>query len=263
MGIDYVIDLACAPKQAFTARGLLDIVRAKARAKSIIKLYRDNGDMRPPSEMGFEMERRTPDGDEEVQVIIVQDLLDQAAIADPYAKLCENCPANIARTPFGCYLNLNYPLSLAGETWLLKQLPTPEQPLLFLLLQQTVNEMKFNAEFAARVRSTPGVIMESGEVFGRRYDEVTVTTDHIFQLLFYPESIQPAYGALLLLLFGAIPRTMTADEMLHLTPADPEQPIPFLLEATDDDDQTILALKAYLAALHRAHALNVSVSLDA
>ena len=115
MGIDYVIDWKCEPKIALSTPGILTRLKARDRAEAIIKLYRDNGDMRPPSEMGFELVRRTPDGEEETQVVIVQTLLDEIAPLDDLAYHCESCPANAARKAFGCYGSIGYPISRAAE----------------------------------------------------------------------------------------------------------------------------------------------------
>src|SRR5258708_35928406 len=131
MGVDYVIALDCVPKQTLSPQIILERLKARDRAATIVKLYRDHGDQRSPSEMGFEMVRRTPNGDEETQVVIVQDLLDEASSLNAPAHHCVNCPANRLQQPFGCYGSLNYPISRAAELWLLKQLPSPDEPLPF------------------------------------------------------------------------------------------------------------------------------------
>ncbi len=65
MGIDYLIQYDCEPKRALTIEGLMGRLKGRDRAARIIQLYRENGDTRPPSKMGFEMARRLPDGTEE------------------------------------------------------------------------------------------------------------------------------------------------------------------------------------------------------
>lgn len=265
MSIDHVIDYPCTPKDTLTTPGLLARIKAGQRADSIIRLYRERGDNRPPAEMGFEMVRRAADGTEEVQVVIVQDLIDQSVALDSLKRHCAGCPANVSGKGFGCFNYVNYPISSKAEVWLLKRLPTPDEPLIFLLLQQTVQDLTADrvvADQLAGMRQRPGVYFESGEVLGRRYDETTITTNHLFQLLFLPESIQPAYAALLLLLLGVIPRQMDAESLMRLTPADPASPLPVLIRDEPADDESIHTIKHFLTAVHRAHSLNVSVSLD-
>jgi hypothetical protein len=267
MAIDHVIDLDCVPKRALTTPGILARIKARNRADAVIQLYRDHNDHRPPSEMGFELVRRTPDGEEETQTVVIQDLLDEVAELDPLANHCADCPANRISEPFGCFGFVGYPISQAAELWLLKQLPGPEEPLIFLLLRQTVTEYVFRNENVAQMRASPGIIFESGERFARRFEDVQITTDQVFEMLFLNNTIEPAHAALLLLFFGAIPRDMDAETLMKLTQPDSsvkvERDAPFLLRTEDSDDESITALKAFFAALHLTYRLNVSLSLDA
>src|SRR5690606_23769631 len=110
MAIDYVIDLDCIPKQTLGTMGILERLKGRDRAHAIIQLYRQNGDNRPPSEMGFEMVRTAADGNEETQVIIVQHLLDSADELIPLEHHCDGCPANRTGDPFGCMGQISYPI---------------------------------------------------------------------------------------------------------------------------------------------------------
>lgn len=264
MGIDYVIDLGCVPKATLSTEGILARIKARDRAAAIIQLYRDNGDERLPAEMGFEMARRTPDGEEEVHVVIVQELLDEAAQLEPLAVHCAGCPANRTGEPFGCFGNINYPISRAGEVWLLKRLPVPDEPLPFLLLRQVLADSPGLGEQVAPTRNTPGVIFESSDVFARRVEDFGITTDQIFDMLFLVGAIQPTYAAMLMLFFGVIPRDMDADVLKRLTPAPPDwaERFPFMLTADENDDETIAALKNFFAAVYLAYGLDVTLSLD-
>jgi hypothetical protein len=267
MAIDYVIDLDCFPKRALTSAGLLARIKSRNRADAIIKLYRDHNDNRPPSEMGFEMVRRTPDGNEETQIVMVNDLLDDAAPLDSLSTHCAGCPANRTGASFGCYGFVGYPISRTAELWLLKQLPGPDDPLVLLLLRQTLIDYVFRSEEIVRMRQLPGTIFETSERFARRIEDVQINTDQVFEMLFLPTLIQPAHGVLLMLFFGAIPRDMDAESLMRLTrPADNgsvTRDAPFLLQPDPADDESIIALKGFFEALHVAYRLNVSVSLDA
>ena len=140
MAIDYIIDYDCIPKQTLGTDGILERLKSQERAGTIIQLYRQNGDQRPPKEMGFEMVRTAADGSEETQIIIVQHLLDFAEELNPLAHHCDGCPANRTGGPFGCMGKISYPLSPFGEAWLLNQLPEPTEPLVWLLLRQGIQE---------------------------------------------------------------------------------------------------------------------------
>ncbi len=265
MGIDYVIDWKCEPKAALSTPGILTRLKARDRADAIIKLYRDNGDMRSPSEMGFELVRRTPDGEEETQIVIVQSLLDETEPLDGLAHYCEGCPANAARKPFGCYGSVAYPLSRAAELWLLEQLPETDEVLPWLLLKQTLHDSPGLGSDAAPARDDSNIIFETGDVFARRLGEIALTTNQVFEMLFLIGSILPTYGAMLMLFFGVIDRNLEANAIQNLTPApdDWQTRFPFMMLAHDDDDDTRSAFKRFFGYIYIAYGLNVSLSIDA
>ncbi len=266
MGVDHVIDWECVPKRALTTPGLLARLKARSRAEAIVQLHRDHGDQRPPAEMGFEMVRRTPDGKETAETVMVRDLLEEAAPLESLEIHCENCPANRAKRPFGCFDAINYPISQKAELWLLKQLPGPDDVLPLLLLKKTLAEYVLRNEEVARIRQAPGIIFESGERFARRFEDVQITTDQVFEILFLQEVIRPVHAALLLVFFGAIPRDMEADELMKLTNSDggkTRRDAPFLLAPDSVDDASITDLKAFFESLYTAYRLHVPVSLDA
>lgn len=267
MAIDYVIDWPCVPKEALSTPGILARLKARERAGAIIQLYRDHGDERTPAEMGFEMARRLPNGEEEVRIVIVQELIDEATELEPFTEHCIGCPANRAGQAFGCFGAINYPISQAAEFWLLKRLPAPEEPLPFLLLREVLSESPQLGQQAAQMRGAAGIIFESSDTFARRVEDFQVTTNHIFELLFLVSAILPTYSALLMLFFGIIQRDMDADVLKSLTPApaDWQTRFPFQLtldEQDEQDDGSIIALKNFFAALYLAYGLDVPLSLD-
>src|SRR5258708_20317894 len=212
--------------------------------------------------MGFEMVRRMPDGTEDTRVVIVQTLIDEAAQLDPLAHHCEGCPANRRGQPYGCFGYVNYPITRAAELWLLKQLPGIDEPLSFLLLNQTVREFAPTAERVVEMRANPGVFFPTAERYGKNLEDVQITTDQVFEMLFLNGTIQPQYSALLLVFFGAIPRDMDADALMALTEPGTHE-VEFLMKPEpDDDDESIIALQVYFEAMFIAYQLGVSLSLD-
>lgn len=265
MGIDYVIDWNCEPKAVLSTPGILNRLKARDRAEAIIKLYRDGGDNRPPSDMGFELVRRTPDGEEETQIVIVQTLLDDIAPLDALAHHCEGCPANAARKPFGCFGSIAYPLSRAAELWLLEQLPVTEDVLPWLLLKQTLEDSPGLGNDAAPARDESNIIFETGDVFARRLGEITMTSNQTFEMLFLVGAILPTYAAMLLLFFGVIDRDLEVADIQQLTPAPEDWQVrfPFIMLAHDDDDDTRSALKRFFGYVYTAYGLHVTLSIDA
>jgi hypothetical protein len=266
MAIDYTIDLTCVPKETFGTQGVLERLKGRARAESIIRLFRENGDDRSPDQMGFEFVRSSPAGEEETQVIVVQDLLDQAAELDAYAPLCIGCRANRRAQPFGCMDAIQYPLTSSAERWLLDRLPGIDQPLLWLLLRQGVQELGYDGKTVEPLRAS-GVYFESPTLFMRDLQDFIMTSDQVFEMIFLLGDIQPSHAGMLLQFTDAVPRVTEAGQIVELmnnahSPDEKASRYPFKLAAEASDDRTIAELKRFLASLHRAWALNVPLKLD-
>ena len=210
MAIDYGIAYDCPPKRLMGAEGILERVKSRAHAETVIALYREGGDQRPPTEMEFEMTRTNLEGVEESRVINVQGLLDFAAQLNPLARHCEGCPANVTGKPFGCYGAVQYPISAAAERWLLDSLPGIAEPLIWLLLRQGVQELGYDGASVAPLRADP-TYFEEHRLPGRDLTEFIFTGNQMFEMLFLVGAIQPSHAGMLLLLLGAIRREIEAD----------------------------------------------------
>jgi hypothetical protein len=265
MAIDVVIDYACQPKDELTTGGILARLKGRDQAQRIIQVYRDAGDQRDISEMGFELTRATPDGDSETHTVLISDLLASASELDRLAPLCEGCPANRTHTPFGCFSRVNYPISDHAERWLLLQLPLPQDaPLIWSLLGEHLRELNQYAPQVAQIRAA-GHIFESGMNPRRRLGEIAMSGDNVFYYLFMQGHIPPARAAMLLLMFNAIPRQLDAPDILKLTPAAADALERYPFQITPDaalDDHTLREIKALLDALYTAWRLNVTLLLD-
>ncbi|NDJ76718.1 MAG: hypothetical protein GYB65_10710 [Chloroflexi bacterium] len=266
MGVDYIIGYDCDPKNALTVEGLMGRLKGRERAQAVIRLYREEGDTRPPSKMGFEMVRRAADGSEEVEVIVVQKLLDAADELQPWEASCADCPANRARQSFGCIGSINYPISVQAEFWLLNQLPDNDHPLIFALLQRALREHGYTGQTAAGLRNQEGIFFETADLPDRDINGLRVTGDQVFEMLFLTAPIRPAHASLLLQFFGGIAPDLDADVMMQLA-APPSQAwidehVPFLHAPADNDDVSIIALKGFFEALHIGFQLSVPVLLD-
>ncbi len=266
MAIDYVVDLGCVPKSTLGTGGILDRLKARERARQVIRLFRENGDQRPPSEMGFEFSRTSAEGVEETRVIIVQELLDTANELDPLAHHCTGCPANVLGVPFGCMSFIQYPISEAAERWLLARMPGIDEPLIWLLLKQGVIELGYDGAMVAPLRANPAYF-EEPRLPGRDMVEFLLNSNQVFQMLFLTGHIQPSHAGMLLLLFGAIRRDLEAHQVVlimnrSLTPEQVERDFPFLMKPDSADDKTVAELKQFFHALYRAYLLGVQVVLD-
>jgi hypothetical protein len=264
MAIDYIVEYACYPKQELTTEGILERIKGRARAEAVIDLFRKNGDDRPPSEMGFELSRNTPEGTQETRVVVVQDLLNQAAELVPYELYCQGCPANNLGLPFGCMGQIEYPISGQAEIWLLNQLPSPAEPLPWLLLRQALEEFKTDGSSINAMRAAGQPYFQERGVLVRGLGEFNINTNQVFEILFTLGHIRPSFAAMLLLMFGVIPRDMEADAVMELSksPDDSFERYPFLLTPESDDDESITQLKRFFRGLYLAWGLNSRLLLD-
>lgn len=266
MAIDFIINYSSIPKQTLGTVGILERIKAQARAENVIQLFRENGDDRPPSEMGFEFTRSLPDGSEETREVIVQEMLDEAAELQPLEHFCVGCPANALDRPFGCMGQVQYPISSLAEAWLLDRLPSPEEPLIWLLLRQGVQEMGYDGEAVKPLRAN-GIYFEERRLRGRDMVEFLFTADQVFEMIFMLGHIQPAHAGMLLLFFNAIPRDVEASHIVEimnhtLSPAEIERQYPFQMQPSEVDDNSLTDLKRFFYALYRAWLLNIPLLLD-
>lgn len=267
MAIDYIIDYDCTPKQQLGTKGILERLKGRERAEMIIQLYRKRDDDRPPSEMGFEFTRRNPEGEDENVIVVVQDLLDEADELDPLAHHCAGCPANRTGEPFDCMGFVQYPISGAAEKWLLNQLPTPQEPLVWLLLKQGVENFHYDGGDAAKLRSdNAGVYFEEDFAANRSLGEFMLDANQTFEMIFMVNDIIPNHAGVLLLFFNAVEREeMQADVIMQFSPATDEkiEQYPYMHQVFPGDDEATRDLKAFLHALYIAWSLNVKLLVDA
>lgn len=258
MAIDYAIQYDCAPRRELGDDDLLELLKEQERANLIIRMYRESGDQRPPSEMGYEFTRQTPEAQPETRLIVVQDVLDRVEVLNTLAHHCRGCPANRASRPYGCTGFIQYPLSVAGEAWLLNQLPTPADPLVWLLLKQGIDNFMYDGQDIAALRAGSDTYFETQTALVRGLGEFSVNANQVFEMIFTVGDIQPNHAGVLLLFFHAIPRDLEADRIMGIGAASPAD-LPFLLQTERGDDQTIDELKDFFRALYMAWALGVGL----
>jgi hypothetical protein len=264
MGVDYIIGYGCVPKEVFTSRGLLERAKAGERVKTITEFYQLHGDERKPEEMGFEFVYRNSEGEQETQLVQLDELIRRRAELDEYEHHCDGCPANRSGKPFGCMGTINYPISQQAEVWMLEQLPGPEYPLPFLLLKQGP-ELGNTGQRAEGLRDEhPGVFFESATTLLRSFPEMNVTGEQLFELLFLLGDIQPKRAVMILLFLGGVTRQLEADELMGMTPAVPDaaEKYPFVLKHGINDDDSTHDLIEFAKALHMAFLLDRDVLLD-
>jgi len=273
MAIDYIIEYDCVPKQTLTVDGILDRIKEKKRAETVIQWFREAGDTRSPAEMGFEFTTSTPEEQSDKQLIVVQDLLDHAADLDSLEHHCKGCPANRTNQPFGCMGFIEYPITARAEAWLLDRLPVPDEPLVWLLLKQGVREFGYDGSSVKVLRDIDSDAEEGTRTYfelpvspSRRLGEIRVSGDQMLEMIFgVGQHIIPNHAGILLLFFHAIDRELEADDIRNLSSADQaiRDRTAFTMKADLDDDDTVHEFVAFFHAMYLAWKLNVPLFVDA
>jgi hypothetical protein len=209
MGVDYIVGLECAAKRQLSDAGILQMLKARQRAEMVLGLMRQNGDMRPASEITFKMILRTPEGDRPSEVA-VQTLLDQAAKLDEHGSACASCPANCGKPAgYGCFHSINYPIEAATEDWLLARLPDDPESTAGQLLRRAVEDFGWMGEHAASMRRQGDTFFEAELAATRRWsDGFAIDGNQIFHMLFHVGAIGSTHALMVALFFGALPHDL-------------------------------------------------------
>lgn len=273
MAIDYIIEYDCVPKQILTANGIIERIKEKERAESVIQWFRAAGDTRDPIDMGFEFSKSTPDEQGEKQVIVVQDLLDHVADLEPLEHHCKGCPVNRTGRPFGCMGFVHYPITARAESYLLDRLPVPDEPLVWLLLKQGVRELGYDGSSIKALRDADNNAEDGARTYfelpiapQRRLGEIRVSGDQMLEMIFgVGDRIIPNHAGILLLFFNAIDRNLEADDIRRISSAnaDIRERFDFVMSADPNDDDTVHELVAFFHAMYLAWKANATLFIDA
>lgn len=216
MGIDYVLDVPCVPKQSLGVEGVVGLVKARSRAEAVLEMVRREGDARSPDEIQFQVVLQSPEG-EEIQEVSVQEMLDAAAALEPLRGHCAGCPANGDSPGFGCYRSIPYPIPEEAEAWLLGLLPDDLGTTAGRLLVRAIDDFEWNGEHAAGMRAQGDVFFESDAAlavaWGEGDDAVEIDTNQLFHLLFHVGAIGSTHAFMVCLFFGVVPHDLDADAL--------------------------------------------------
>ncbi|MCY3573503.1 MAG: hypothetical protein OXG92_05610 [Chloroflexi bacterium] len=267
MAIDSIIEFDCAPKRALSAAGIVQRLKERAQAESVIASHRASDDQRPIAEMHFEFSRSTPGNPGAIQLIAVSDVLEYASDLDDYARHCQACPASRG-IAYGCVGFVRYPISALAENWLLERLPVPDEPLVWLLLKQGIQKLGYDGASLRALRQSDAnrSYFELAAAPRRRLGELRVSGDQALEMILgVGERIIPNHSGILLLFFGAIDRDLEAQQIQEISSYAPDirQRAAFTLDLPANPDGCIRELAALFHALYVAWKLNVPLFIDA
>jgi hypothetical protein len=207
VGIDYVVDLGCPPKQALSVEKIVALVKGRNQVAAIIDLARRKGDTRLPEQLSFTRVVRRPEGAVEEE-FSVGTLLQQVRELDVHAHHCEGCEANLRARPFGCYGSISYPITALAEEWLMSLLPKDLNSPAGHLLRSAVTDLKYTGGMFLGMRPQE-MFFESRTPLKRRWggwlSGWTLTSDQLLEMLFGLGNLQPAHCKMMSIILGLIP----------------------------------------------------------
>ena len=209
MGADYIVHLSCNPKLAFGdgdplkgAATMMDMI--KGRNMALFVAQKSEG--RDPATIKIKRMKVTPEGQFE-ETTSYTDLMARTAPLEAQQKFCEGCPANFLGRPYGCYGALNYPVTAAGEQWLVSRLQPADSPG-GMMLVKAIHDFNYDGAPVRRMREggifdlkQPAEKVVEKKLLGSK----RVNGDQIFQAFI---SVGGALGAdhcgMLLIILGAL-----------------------------------------------------------
>jgi hypothetical protein len=206
MGIDYIVDLGCPPKQALSVEKMVALIKGQSQIATIVELSRRDGDKRPAEELSFTRMVLRPEGPVEEE-ISVGALLKQVQQLEPHAHHCQECKANLLGKPFGCYGSISYPITVRAEEWLMSLLPQELNSAPGHLLRSAVTDFKYSGGMFLNMRPQD-MFFESRTPIKRKWGSWfsgwTLTSDQLLQMLFGLGHLQPDHCKMICIILGLI-----------------------------------------------------------
>jgi hypothetical protein len=206
VGIDYVVNLDCAPKRALSVEKVVALVKGRNQAAVIIDIARRDGDQRPVDQLTFTRMVLRPEGPAEQQ-FSVGALLKQVQELDPHAHHCESCEANLLRRPFGCYGSISYPISVEAEEWLMSLLPKDLNSPAGHMLRSAVTDLKYTGGMFLQMRPKEMFFERPTPIkhkWGSWFSSWAITSDQLLEMLFGLGNLQPSHCKMMSIILGMI-----------------------------------------------------------
>jgi len=212
MAIDYAITLACEPRRHFGSGNvehgtieLLEKLKARDRASAIREFARAKGIDLSGQKVTMNVHDR--EGNPVQKQVTIAELELEARDLDSQAAACVGCPANVLGQAYGCYAAIHYPISAAGEAWLISRVQPPGT-LGAIMCADYLSEFGVTGERAKQLRQAgnfesrqaPRATLKKGFL-----KSVSVSFDQLFEAMFLcGNTVSPSHCLGVLLWFGAV-----------------------------------------------------------
>ena len=280
MAIDYIINKECPVKEAVGAGGLIDLVKSRNRAIGIYQRLLDDGKNEQEAlDTSFFVQTYNATGEMDTKQVTVRELFQQSNRLKELAPNCKDCPLNTKADGFGCYKNINYPVSGEAERWLAQLAEAaqsrglPDSILIKFILDEEVK-----GEIFGRMRKDEqGRFLEAAAPFEvmvekKLLKKTKVNTDQVMDMLFAVGEMQRTHQMFLIFFSGGVNISGEEPDPSHY-PGDFQAAAirndeggmnywAFSLPPAPSDDYSIMQIKEYLRAVFASFATGVTISVD-
>lgn len=263
MGVDYAVDLPCAPRTTFGTQAIVGMLKARKRADAVERMLRERGDDRPAHQLTFETVVNRPEGPVR-ETVTVQSLRDRASLLDTQSRHCEHCVARVHPEAYGCVGYVTYPLSVNAEKWLMARLPMDLDTTGGKMLRKAFNDFGWDGHYAEGLRTRGQTFFAGSAPQFRYWDDFSLSSDQIFDVLFGLGSLEPAHSQMLALFFGVIPHDISPFKLSKLTqdPASLADLANKRMAPVFGEHEQNASLRSFLRAVGIAAALNRRLLID-
>ncbi len=270
MAITYLIDFDCPVKQAMRPAKMLRLIYQRERANEAFNKTRKKDPGAKPEDVKVRVPVAVKSGPPQIAETTAAEILGRFAELDALSHHCRECPARGLPMAFGCRGEIEFPISLRAEAWLMGLVhgesgdPVPRMLLNYLASNGIVGNR------VAEMRRTPEVFFESKKALTRRYDSgEKLSINQIFELLFMTEKISAGHARFLLGMFelyeGNLPNDGRVEDFSNLRVFEKREAgavvsrsgVKALPAATDD--RSMREMKQYFQAMFLAHELGAGM----
>ncbi|MBP9893277.1 MAG: hypothetical protein KBG84_15345, partial [Planctomycetes bacterium] len=273
MAITYLIDLDCPVKQAVRPAKMLRLLYQRERANEAVNKARRKDASVKPEQVKLRVPVAVKSGKPQLADTTAGEVLSRFSELEALSHHCRECPARALPMAFGCRGEIEFPVSLRAEAWLMGLVhgaagdPVPRMLLNYMASNGIVGNR------VAEMRRTPGIFFESKKALTRRYETgEKLSINQLFELLFLTEKISSGHARFLLGLFelyeGNLPLDGRVQDFSGLRVFEKRDAGALVSRAgvkalaEPADDRAVREIKEFFQAMFLAHELGVSLSVS-
>ncbi len=267
MSIDWLVNHDCRPKQELSPLGIYRRRQLRERFERVAEVAKAACPPGSISAIELDFLEVNAQGSRTIRTLGSGDMAAMVRQLDHLQGDCTACSANVLGGPFGCYGRVRFPISGAGERWLIDSLPETLSTPAGEMLPQVLVRLGCDGSEFRWLRERAGRYLELDEAPARSWagpqGPFTTTTDGLYEAMFLTggrDGVQAFHGILLCYLVGAfddssLPRFLSSHGDIL--------PRGFRFDPKSARERSTRDLQFFFLALYRAACLGDSVSVRA